>query len=372
MFHRRRPPLVLPRRNPSEAPSGNPGHRAPRRGARFRRWVAALGAVLLLPLALLAALAAPAHAAGTLTATFTSQDNGSWWKGTYVVRNSGAATVSGWTLEFDLPAGVSVTGHYNGDATVSGRHVTVKNAFYNAGVPAGGSTEPYSYWFIANGPLTAPTGCTVNGDKCDGTPDVPPTAPGAPKATAVTAHSVALSWAAAQGGDHPVASYEVLGGPAPVTTTTGTTATVSGLAPATSYTFTVRAKDTRGNAGPASAPVTVKTVDPATDPAPPTAPGRLRATGKTSSGVGLAWDKSTDNVAVAAYDVYRGGTLAKTVGADATTATVDGLSPATAYTFTVKARDTADNSSPASNALTVTTDDVAGPGRQLKVGYFAQ
>ncbi|MDN3262029.1 glycosyl hydrolase family 18 protein [Streptomyces sp. CSDS2] len=368
MFHRRRPPLVPPRRDPS---GGSPGPGAPRHGTRSRRWIAALGALLLLPLALLAGLAAPAHAAGTLTATFTSQDNGSWWKGSYVVRNSGVAAVNGWTLEFDLPAGVSATGHYNGDATVSGRHVTVKNAFYNAGVPAGGSTEPYSYWFIANGPIAAPTGCTVNGDKCDGTPDVPPTAPGTPQATAVTAHSVALSWAAAQGGDHPVASYEVLGGPDTVATT-GTSATVTGLTPATSHTFTVRAKDRRGNVGPASAPVTVKTVDPATDPAPPTAPGRLRATGKTSSSVGLAWDKSTDNVAVAAYDVYRGGTLVKSVGADTTTATVDGLSPATAYTFTVKARDTADNSSPASNALTVTTDDVAGPGKQLKVGYFAQ
>ncbi|MFI0165591.1 glycosyl hydrolase family 18 protein [Streptomyces sp. NPDC017095] len=375
MFHRRRPPLTPSRRHPrgtlpSPGTGAVPGVR--RRDARSRRWIAALGTALLLPLGLLTALAAPAHAAGTLTAAFTTQDNGSWWKGTYVVRNSGPAAVSGWSLEFDLPAGVSVTGHYNGDATVSGRHVTVKNAFYNAGVPAGGSTEPYSYWFIANGPIAAPTGCTVNGDKCDGTPDVPPTAPGTPKATAVTAHSVALGWTAAQGGDHAVASYEVLSGSDTVATATGTSATVTGLSPATGYTFTVRAKDTRGNVGPASAPLTVKTVDPATDPTPPTAPGTLRTTGKTASSIALAWDKSTDNVGVAAYDVYRGGTLVKSVGADTTTATVDGLSPATAYTFTVKARDTADNSSPASNAVTATTDDVAGAGRQLKVGYFAQ
>jgi chitinase len=377
MFHRRRPSLLPSRGNPSAAlpgscGTGGPGPGARRRGGRFRWRIAALGTALLLPLGLLTGLAAPAHAAGTLTATFTTQDNGSWWKGTYVVRNSGPAAVNGWSLEFDLPAGVSVTGHYNGDATVSGRHVSVKNAHYNANVPAGGSTEPYSYWFIANGPIGTPTGCTVNGDKCDGTPDVPPTAPGAPQATAVTAHSVALGWTAAQGGDHTVASYEVLSGADTVATTTGTAVTVTGLTPATSYTFTVRAKDTRGNTGPASAPLTVRTVDPATDPAPPTAPGNLRSTGRTSAGVGLAWDRSTDNVAVAAYDVYRGGTLARSVGADTTTATVDGLSPATAYTFTVKARDTADNASPASNAVTVTTDDVAGQGKRLKVGYFAQ
>ncbi|MDT9681078.1 glycosyl hydrolase family 18 protein [Streptomyces sp. TRM76323] len=327
---------------------------------------------MLLPLAALTTLAAPAQAAGTLTATFTTQDNGSWWKGTYVIRNGGTAAVNGWTLEFDLPAGMSLTGNYHGDVTVSGRHVTVKNAFYNGNVPAGGSTEPYSYWFTATGTAGTPTGCTVNGDKCDGTPDVPPTAPGAPEATAVTAHSVALRWAAAQPGDHAVASYEVLSGPDTVATTSGTSATVTGLTPATRYTFTVRAKDRRGNTGPAGAPLTVGTVDPSTDPTPPTAPGNLRSTGKTASSVTLAWNGSTDNVGVAAYDVHRGGTLVKSVGADTTTATVDGLSPATAYTFTVKARDTADNPSAASNAVNVTTDDVAGPGKQLKVGYFVQ
>ncbi|MBD0710901.1 chitinase [Streptomyces sp. CBMA291] len=338
----------------------------------MRRRVAAAGVTLLLPLAGLTALAAPAQAAGTLTASFSTQDNGSWWKGTYIVRNTGTAPVNGWTLEFDLPAGVTVSGNYNGEVTVSGRHVTVKNAFYNANVPAGGSTEPYSYWFTANGTPGAPTGCTVNGDKCDGSPDVPPTAPGAPTATAVTSRTVALSWPAATGGDYPVTSYEVLNGSTVAAVATGTSATVNGLTPATQYTFTVRAKDVRGNTGPAGPPLTLKTVDPATDPTPPTAPGNLRSTGKTASTVALAWDKSTDNVAVAAYDVYRGSTLVKTVGANTLAATVEGLSPATPYAFTVKARDTADNSSAASSALTVTTDDVAGAGKQLKVGYYAQ
>ncbi|MET9297402.1 glycosyl hydrolase family 18 protein [Streptomyces sp. NPDC003077] len=316
--------------------------------------------------------AAPAQAAGTLTATFSTQNNGSWWTGTYVVRNGGSAAVNGWTLEFDLPAGVTLQGHYHGVATVNGRHVTVKNAHYNGNVAAGGSTEPYSYWFIANGPVGTPTACTVNGDKCDGTPDVPPSAPGTPTVTSATARSIALSWPAASPGDYPVTSYEVVSDGKTVATSTGTSATVTGLTPATTYTFTVRAKDRRGNAGPESPPVTAKTVDPATDPVPPTAPGNLRGTGKTSSSVSLAWDKASDNVGVAAYDVYRGGTLAKTVPGDTTTATVDGLQPATAYAFTVKARDAAENSSPASNTANVTTDDIAGPGKNLKVGYFAQ
>ncbi|MBD0745099.1 glycosyl hydrolase family 18 protein [Streptomyces sp. CBMA152] len=341
----------------------------------LRRRLLALLGTLLLPAAILTATPAQAapQATGGLTASFTSQDNGSWWKGTYMVRNTTASPVTGWTLAFDLPAGVTISGNYNGDATVSGRHVTVKNAYYNATVPANSTTEPYSYWFVASGPIGSPTACTVNGDKCDGTPDVPPTAPGAPKVTSVTAHTVSLGWAAATAGDYPIASYDVLnGGGTVVATASATSATVSGLTPATAYSFTVRARDTRGNTGPQSAAVGATTTDPASDPVPPTAPANLRSTGRSSTSVSLAWDASTDNVGVVAYDVYRDGTLSQTVPGTTLATTVGGLTPATSYTFTVKARDAADNASAASNALAVTTDDQAGSGKYLKVGYFAQ
>jgi chitinase len=157
-----------------------------------------------------------------------------------------------------------------------------------------------------------------------------------------------------------------------VSETATTSATVRDLTPATSYSFTVRAKDTRGNLGEPSAPVTATTVDPATDTVPPTAPGNLRATAKTSSTVTLAWNAATDNNRVAGYDVYRGSTLVTSVPADTLTSTVTGLAPATRYEFTVKARDAADNASPASNTLAVTTDDPVGGGKYAKVGYFAQ
>ncbi|MEV7420275.1 carbohydrate binding domain-containing protein [Streptomyces sp. NPDC089919] len=86
----------------------------------------------------------------------------------------------------------------------------------------------------------------------------------------------------------------------------------------------------------------------------PTAPGNLTSTGKSATTVNLAWTASTDNVGVSGYDVYQGGT--RVTGSNITSATVSGLTPETAYTFTVRARDAAGNTSAASNAVSVTTD----------------
>ncbi|MFJ4948300.1 carbohydrate binding domain-containing protein [Streptomyces sp. NPDC088760] len=90
----------------------------------------------------------------------------------------------------------------------------------------------------------------------------------------------------------------------------------------------------------------------------PTAPSGLASTGKTSSSVSLKWNAATDNAGVTAYDIYSGAN--RLLSVSGTSATVGGLSPGTSYTFTVKARDAAGNTSPASNAVTVTTD--AGSG----------
>nr|WP_272263628.1 carbohydrate binding domain-containing protein [Streptomyces xanthophaeus] len=95
------------------------------------------------------------------------------------------------------------------------------------------------------------------------------------------------------------------------------------------------------------------------DTVAPTAPGGLTATGKTSSSVSLTWSAATDDVGVTGYDVYRGTTK---VATSATTgATVTGLAAATAHSFTVRARDLAGNTSPASAALQVTTDAGSDP-----------
>ena len=89
------------------------------------------------------------------------------------------------------------------------------------------------------------------------------------------------------------------------------------------------------------------------DITPPTAPTNLAATATTTTSVSLSWTAATDNVGVTGYDVYRGATLAGT--STGTTFTDTGLTPSTAYTYTVKAFDAAGNLSSASSAVTATT-----------------
>ncbi|KDN81365.1 endoglucanase [Kitasatospora cheerisanensis KCTC 2395] len=87
-------------------------------------------------------------------------------------------------------------------------------------------------------------------------------------------------------------------------------------------------------------------------------PAGLTVTGSTASSVSLSWTASTDNTAVTGYDVYRAGT--KVASVTGTSYTDSGLSAATAYSYTVRAKDAAGNVSAASAAVTATTS--AGGG----------
>jgi endonuclease I/chitodextrinase len=89
------------------------------------------------------------------------------------------------------------------------------------------------------------------------------------------------------------------------------------------------------------------------DTTAPTAPSSLIASGTTQTSTNLSWAASTDNVGVTEYAVYQGTTLKATL--TTTSYTVTGLTAATSYSFTVKAKDGAGNNSASSNSVNVTT-----------------
>jgi len=130
-------------------------------------------------------------------------------------------------------------------------------------------------------------------------------------------------------------------------TITGTT--TSPLTYSTQGNFTVVWTYNDGNGNIATQNQTVVVADTID----PTTPTSLTASGTTSTTTNLSWTPSTDNVAVAGYDVYKGAILLGT--ASGTTYAVTGLTPSTAYTFSVIAKDGVGNVSASSNIANITT-----------------
>ncbi len=91
------------------------------------------------------------------------------------------------------------------------------------------------------------------------------------------------------------------------------------------------------------------------DLAAPSVPQNLDAVGVGPSQINLSWDASTDNIAVAGYDIYMdGGLIGNT---SSTQFSVTGLSLLTSYSFTVEAYDASGNYSGQSiSAIGQTTD----------------
>ncbi|MFE4253435.1 glycosyl hydrolase family 18 protein [Streptomyces sp. NPDC056910] len=225
---------------------------------------------LLLPAAALVGLATPSHAAAaasTATATYAkTQDWGTGFEGKWTVKNTGTTALSSWTVEWDFPAGTKVTSAWDATVTNSADHWTARNVSWNGSLAPGASV---SFGFNGSGP-GAPSGCKLNGASCDGG-DVPgdaaPSAPGTPTASSVTDTSVKLAWTAATD-DKGIKNYDVLRDGAKVATVTGTSYSDTGLTAGTDYSYTVQARDTADQSGPASASVRVHTTGGGTDPGP--------------------------------------------------------------------------------------------------------
>lgn len=92
---------------------------------------------------------------------------------------------------------------------------------------------------------------------------------------------------------------------------------------------------------------------PPSDTQAPTVPTNLVASSITSTTLNLSWTASTDNVGVTGYNVYMNGVLKITVTSNS--ASITGLTASTAYSFYVKAKDAAANSSANSTTINATT-----------------
>jgi fibronectin type 3 domain-containing protein len=179
------------------------------------------------------------------------------------------------------------------------------------------------------------------------------TAPAAPTGLTAVQQGVAaqLAWAAGTDG---VTAYEVSRDGVVLGTTASPSFTDATIAANRTYGYSVVALDAAANRSPA-ATVSLTTVDVT----PPSAVTGLAATGADAPPrVTLTWQPATDDVAVTAYDVYRGATLVTST--TATTATDTAVAAGQSYGYSVRARDAAGNAGPVVTA-TVAIPDTTAP-----------
>jgi chitodextrinase len=178
-----------------------------------------------------------------------------------------------------------------------------------------------------------------------------PSVPSGVKATATNASTVAITWAASTD-NVGVTKYLVLRDGNVLGTSTAISYTDTTSAANTTYSYQVEAQDAAGNTSASSTAVSIKTPNPA-DTTAPSVPKGLIASAVSSSQVNLSWSASTDNVAVAGYNVYRNGNK---IGTTTTTSFGDAtLNANTAYSYTVSAYDGAGNTSSQTAAASTTT-----------------
>ncbi len=95
------------------------------------------------------------------------------------------------------------------------------------------------------------------------------------------------------------------------------------------------------------------------DTTAPTAPTNLAASNISETSLDLSWTASADDTAVTGYDIYNGTNLI--ASSTTTNFSVTGLQVATAYNFSIYAKDDANNISSQSNILNVSTVDLTAP-----------
>jgi chitinase len=287
---------------------------------RFKRPLAA-AAVLALGGALFVCAAQPAHAAnllvnpgfetGSLTGWSCSGGTGSVV--TSPVRSGGFALAGAATSADNARCSQTVAVQPNTAYTLS---AWVRGAYVYLGVTGGASTwtpsaTSYSQLTVAftSGASQTTAQVYVHGwygagtyhaddvslDGPGGTPPPPgvPGAPGTPTTGTITNTSIGLSWPAASG---TVTGYRVYEGGTVVATTTGTSATVSGLTACTTHTYTVAAYNGAGESARSGAVTATTTGCPSTGLPRHALVGYLHASFANGSGylrmadVPAAWD----------------------------------------------------------------------------------
>lgn len=139
-------------------------------------------------------LSGTAQAAGVGAAYTRTSAWSTGYTAQYVVTNNSGAAEKDWKLEFDLPGGSTLASLWNGESSVTGRHVLVKPPRWDTDGLAPG--ESVTVGFVVDG-TGDPTGCLVDNGDCStgdsGTPTPEPTSTASPTPTPTSTTTPAKS-----------------------------------------------------------------------------------------------------------------------------------------------------------------------------------
>ena len=175
----------------------------------------------------------------------------------------------------------------------------------------------------------------------------------------ITTSTIDVTWDASTD-NNGIGKYEIYANGVLNGESTTTNYTVINLTPNTAYSITVLAKDIAGNESAQSTTVNGTTL---VDNTPPTIPTDVTIASKSGTSLKITWTSSTDDSAVAAYNVYVDGTYNDST--TDTSFTITGLTVSTTYAITVLAKDTSNNESEQSTAVNGTTTDGSAPSNEL-------
>ncbi|MCW9014817.1 MAG: fibronectin type III domain-containing protein, partial [Gammaproteobacteria bacterium] len=137
--------------------------------------------------------------------------------------------------------------------------------------------------------------------------DVRPSIPMSLRAIGATSSQVSFAWNASSD-NVAVTGYRLYknGSTTPFASTAALSFTDTGLVANQTYQYRVTAIDGAGNESNMSASLTVNTLS-GVDSSAPTTPSNLRASNVSSDQISIAWNASSDNVAVTGYRLYKNG-----------------------------------------------------------------
>ncbi|WP_144119511.1 glycoside hydrolase family 9 protein [Catellatospora sichuanensis] len=107
----------------------------------------------------------PNSPAGSCQVTYGSNDWSNGFTGNVTVKNTGTATINGWTLRFSFTAGQQVTQSWSSKYTQTGADVAITNESWNGTLAPGASTS-FGFNATHTGSNPRPAAFTVNGATC--------------------------------------------------------------------------------------------------------------------------------------------------------------------------------------------------------------